>query len=295
MTRALNGRGATLNSLERFDEALLDLNEAITMAVAQTPPLVEIQAIAHQNRALSFRGLGRNQAGLVELETALGFFVAMGDPDDPATDPEVVRSIGAILATMVYILLMEKRGDQALIQATPLIGLYQKLLTTKPKPELFDQLAGAYNHRGAAFMLLNRYDDAEDDFSQSIDLYRRLVNLSGWLRLEKNLASAFQNRGSARRHQGKLDEAQADLEHARSIYHRLIVRRNYTELERGEALALSTLAEIRRDSGDWVGAAEMFIRSLELRGRAGGRADTEQVRTVQLREDASIYGRMALD
>ena len=286
---SLNHRGLALNHLNRFEDALLDLNEAVTVAAAQVPPLIKSQAIARQNRALAYRGLGRYLAGLAELQEAIRLYQSMLDPGDPEPDRETVKSIASCLENTVWLAIEAKLLDGALENATPLVGLYQKLLSNQFEPELLPRLAAAYNLRGAVYESLDRHAEAEGDFTEAIDLYRKMVNLSGRLQHERDLASAFLNRGLARHELKKRDESLTDLERARAIFHRLTMRRSFSEQERGEALTLTHIARVRRDGGEWEAAAETYARSLELLERSNARAATEQERLVLFGTDAEVF------
>ena len=209
---SLNHRGLALNHLNLFeDSALLDLNEAVTVAAAEVPPLIKSQAIARQNRALAYRGLGRYLAGLADLEEAIRLYQSMLDPGDPEPDRETVKSIASCLENTVWLAIEAKLLDDVLENATPLVGLYQKLLSNQFEPELLPRLAAAYNLRGAVDESLDRHAEAEGDFTEAIDLYRKMVNLSGRLQHERDLASAFLNRGLARHELKKRDESLTDL------------------------------------------------------------------------------------
>ena len=192
----------------------------------------------------------------------------MLDPGDPEPDRETVKSIASCLENTVWLAIEAKLLDGALENATPLVGLYQKLLSNQFEPELLPRLAAAYNLRGVSMSRSQPARRGRGDFTETIDLYRKMVNLWGRLQHERDLASAFLNCGLARHELKKRDESLTDLERACAIFHRLTMRRSFSEQERGEALTLTHIARVRRDGGEWEAAAETYARSLELLERS---------------------------
>jgi CHAT domain-containing protein/tetratricopeptide (TPR) repeat protein len=287
LVRGLIGRGTSLNSLARFEEALVDLDEAI--AIARNLPDSEAQATAHHDRALVFRGLQRNMAALNELaEAARLYRSTMSGLGEPA--PQILESVAACLADTALLWIQEGRRDNALTTITQAIDIWQSMLTESEDLGLWRRLGYALNVRGSIYSLMERYEDAETDLSSAIELYRGLVNYAGRPD-EKELASAYQNRASVRNNLSKNSEALDDVKRANAIHKRLVENHKSAHLP-GQANVLSIAGTINTCEGNWTAAADAYTASAELWDRVIDAAVTEQERKGCVDDMALVVGQL---
>ncbi len=236
---ALRLRGRALYLLDRYEEALADLDRAIELG-------------PDDKYALTYRGevrtwIGRHGEALADLDQAI------------ALDPDYSRAPAS-------------RGE-----TYQLMGRYDEAVTDLTRAIELNPDAWALTIRGETYRLMGRYDQALGDLDRAIDLnpeyawaltslgdtYRlkgrheeAVTDLTRAIDLNPN-AWALTSRGETHRLMGRYDDALADLTRA-------------IDLNPGYAWALAQRGDTYRILGRYDDALADLTRAIELRPDDGG-------------------------
>ena len=198
---AFNNRGAALQELKRFGEALASFDRALEFRPDY--------AGAFNNRGNALEALGRYDEALASYDRALAL-----EPDYA----DAANNRGVVLAAL-------RRYDEALAS-------YDRALALKP------DYANPFNGRGVALMALRRFEEALASYDQALalkpDYADAFSNRGNVLRVRKRFdeavasydkavalrpdhAEAFNNRGVALQELRRFDEALASYQHAQAL------------------------------------------------------------------------------
>jgi tetratricopeptide (TPR) repeat protein len=254
--KALMNRAIAYSNLKRYNEALQDINLAISAKPAN--------ADNYFNKSLIYSGMGLRDSQQVALDQCLRLNGEHGD------------------AAYYKGLLSFEAGDY-----DKAIGYYNIAITTRPN------FVFAYNDRGSAKRMKDDYAGAISDYEKAISLDSNSAfiynNLGTALRMnkefdkarraysialskDKNYSIALLNRGAAAFEKGDLKAAQADFEEVLAS-------------DPKNSLAYNNLSSIALKSNDYKKARDLASRAISLDGKNGAAYYNRGIARQMLREE----------
>jgi tetratricopeptide (TPR) repeat protein len=227
-----NNRGATYHTLGRYNEALIDLDRAITL----DPTF----ALAYNNRGNVFAELGRYNKALADFDRAItldptyaqaynnrgNVFAELGRYNEALADFDRAITLDPTIAQAYS---NRSTTFSELGRSAEAVADLDRAITLDPT------YAQAYFNRGNAFAELSRYEDALADYTRAIEhdaTYAQAYNNRGTtlgkldryseaitdfdraISLDPIAVQGYVNRGFVYQASGRYDEALADYDHA---------------------------------------------------------------------------------
>ena len=255
--KMLAARAQAFLALERYDEALIDLNQAIKLDSAFG--YFSDNAEWYFLRALVWQNKGDNTRALADLNVAAKLDSSIIEKVKGTKFEKDLKPTAADAGVLI------ENGDTALLHK--LMGNEWSSAGSPAKAGLeFDKAialdpnyADAYNNRGLAWMALGNLDSASRDMDKAIAL-------------KGDDARFYVNRSVLRLHQQRMDDAVADAKKA-------------TELDPKNVEMWSTLATAQQMSNAYADAETSLNSALKLiaakNETAGVRAKIALVRALQ--------------
>jgi CHAT domain-containing protein/tetratricopeptide (TPR) repeat protein len=291
LQRALANRGHALVRLERFEEAIRDLDEAERVSPSTLSGSLAIAI--RQNRANALLGLGRSVAAMQELEGAIDdgeALAAEGDDDaretlarmrcDRGTThyrlgrlPEAVADFEAAL--QIYATLNAEHAERARhTTAAPRDPVVDFEGYVEPPPYA-ERIAATLLPVTAVLIEAEQLDAALDAATRAVEVYQALVDVEGRLDLERYLASAHCNVSIVQAERGDTPRAVEHARRALATFRRLTRKSGTHAIGQEFANALSQAADLALATGDWTGAVRMYEEAADHLHQMIEHAETE--------------------
>ena len=238
IARLDNSLARWLISLERADEAMADVEEAVAIRRRVADGELagdqahDFLAMSLSNKANCLTQLGRRNEALAAIQEAVAIRQRPADTFKPG--------LAASLITMAGCLNRLRRYEEGLAAIEKAVTTYRQLAADRPDPFESD-LAIALTSQSISLRELGRHKDALASIDEAVALHRRLAEARPDVFLE-NFAISLNNQAACLGELGRLDDALTAAQETVRIRRRLAAIRPDAFLP-GLALALINLSE----------------------------------------------------
>jgi TPR repeat protein len=140
-----------------------------------------------------------------------------------------------------------------------------------------EDLHCALMHRGLAYYLDDKLDEAKRDLDEAVETSERIMAKKGEVGAQRGLARTLSNRGVVHRARGALQDAIDDYTRALDIYRELAVECGSAKCVDMHADILMNLGNALLDVGQYAAAVEKFDGAIQLYTRAAQQSDDPEM------------------